>query len=167
MFGRWWFEPLRERLFAKGDLKYVVLDLLNEKPRHGYEVIRALEERCGGFYAPSPGAVYPVLQLLEDLGLVAAAQQDGKKVYSVTDEGRAFLAQRQEVVEDIWKRTDDCWGGRCAAGWRDLARELRLLGWLIRHHGRHRHLSQEQLGRAREIIARARREVEDVLAREV
>src|SRR5262245_30800963 len=85
------FEGLRDRIFEKGDLKSVILQLLKEKPRHGYEVIRALEERFGGFYSPSPGAVYPTLQMLEDLGYTSVVSQDGKKVYTITDEGLKFL----------------------------------------------------------------------------
>ncbi len=85
------FGPRRGRVFEKGDLKYVILDLLKDKPSHGYEVIRALEERSRGFYSPSPGSVYPTLQLLEDLGYVSATQRDGKKVYEITDEGRQAL----------------------------------------------------------------------------
>src|SRR6478672_8243452 len=94
----------RSQMFESGEVKFVILRLLNEKPRHGYEVIRALEERFGGLYTPSPGAVYPTLQLLEDLGYVTAQQQDGKRVYSITAEGRRFLAEREDVVEDIRSR---------------------------------------------------------------
>jgi DNA-binding PadR family transcriptional regulator len=82
------FERFHGRLFEKGDLKYVVLQLLSERAAHGYEVIKALEERFGGMYTPSAGAVYPTLQMLEDMGYVTSEQQDGKRVYSITDEGR-------------------------------------------------------------------------------
>ena len=71
-----------ERFFGRGDLKYVILDLLKDQPRHGYDIIRALEDRMGGQYRPSPGSVYPTLQMLEDLGYVTSSQQEGKKVYS-------------------------------------------------------------------------------------
>src|SRR6476469_8392267 len=74
------------RMFEQGDLKYVILQLLEEKPRHGYEIIKALEERFGGAYSPSAGTVYPTLTLLEDLGYARVTfAAGGKKVYSITD----------------------------------------------------------------------------------
>src|SRR5919199_6025245 len=103
------FGPRRGRVFEKGDLKYVILDLLKDEPSHGYELIRALEERFRGFYSPSPGSVYPTLQLLEDLGYVRSDQQNGKKVYSITDEGRKFLEEHLQSVEDIWGRVGGGW----------------------------------------------------------
>jgi DNA-binding PadR family transcriptional regulator len=99
--GRW----RGGRMFEQGDLRYVVLRLLEEKPRHGYEIIKALEERFGGAYAPSPGAVYPTLQLLEDLGYTRIVPgPEGKKVYEITDEGRAHLAENQATVDTIFDR---------------------------------------------------------------
>jgi hypothetical protein len=79
--------PRRGRMFERGDLKYVILDLLEDGPSHGYAVIRNLEERSRGFYSPSPGTVYPTLQLLEDMGHVTSTQQDGKKIYAITTSG--------------------------------------------------------------------------------
>ena len=77
------------RLFEQGDLKYVILRLLEEKPRHGYEIIKDLESRFGGSYAPSPGTVYPTLTMLEDLGYARVVPEEGgKKIYEITDEGR-------------------------------------------------------------------------------
>ena len=99
--GRW----RGGRMFEQGDLRYVVLRLLEEKPRHGYEIIKALEERFGGAYAPSPGTVYPTLQLLEDLGYARVVPgPEGKKVYEITDEGRAYLAENRETVDSIFDR---------------------------------------------------------------
>ena len=69
-------------MFESGEVKFVILRLLKEKPRHGYEVIKALEEKLGGYYTPSAGTVYPTLQLLEDEGYVRAVETEGKKVYS-------------------------------------------------------------------------------------
>ena len=97
----------QESPFQKGDLKYVILDLIKDKPRYGYEIIRILEERSHGFYAPSPGAVYPTLQLLEEMGYITATQQDGKKVYTITEEGRLFLDTREEFAEGIKKHMRD------------------------------------------------------------
>jgi DNA-binding PadR family transcriptional regulator len=85
-------------------MKYVILKLLNDKPMHGYEVMKALEERTRGCYKPSPGTVYPTLQWLEDEGLVQIREVDGKKVYEINDAGRAFLEDNRSTVEDIFDR---------------------------------------------------------------
>lgn len=94
----------RKRVVKKGDLKYVLLGLLADEPMHGYEVIRRLEEESAGLYSPSPGSVYPTLQMLEDQGLVSSEQRDGKRVYEITDEGRAFLDEHTERTDDIFSR---------------------------------------------------------------
>lgn len=87
------------RMFGRGDLKYALLGLLLDRPKHGYEMIKDLEERSGGFYTPSAGAVYPTLQLLEDRGWVTAETVEGKKVYAITDAGRAAQAEHQARAE--------------------------------------------------------------------
>lgn len=84
------------RMFGRGDLKYALLGLLQEHPKHGYEMIKDLEDRSGGFYSPSAGAIYPTLQLLEDRGWVSVEVIEGKKVYTISDEGRKALAEYQE-----------------------------------------------------------------------
>ena len=105
--GRW----RGARMFEQGDLRLVVLRLLEEKPRHGYEIIKALEERFGGTYAPSPGVVYPTLQLLEDLGYARIVPgAEGKKTYEITDAGRAYLAENQDTVDSIFERISKLMG---------------------------------------------------------
>ena len=94
----------RWQWFESGDMKYVILKLLREKPMHGYEVMKALEEHTSGCYKPSPGTVYPTLQWLEDEGLVRGKEVEGKKVYEITDAGRAFLDEHRTVVDDIFDR---------------------------------------------------------------
>ncbi len=151
------------RVFGKGDLKYVILDLLKDRPAHGYELIRALEERFRGFYSPSPGSVYPTLQLLEDMGYVSAAQQDGKKVYSITEEGRKFLEENRRSVEDIWGRADAGWDPELAAEMRELWREVGGLGRLFGGEMRAGRVDREKLRRVQEVISRTAREIEDIL----
>jgi DNA-binding PadR family transcriptional regulator len=100
--------PRRGRVFEQGDLKYVILRLLAEKPRHGYEIIKELEERFGGAYAPSAGTVYPTLSLLEDLGYATVTPEEGgKKVYSITPAGEKYLEENKSAVEDIFERIQD------------------------------------------------------------
>ena len=81
-------------MYGRGDLKFVLLELLKDQPKHGYEMIKDLEGRAGGFYTPSAGAVYPTLQLMEDRGWVTSASIDGKKVYTITEAGQQALAER-------------------------------------------------------------------------
>ncbi|MBI4495232.1 MAG: PadR family transcriptional regulator [Chloroflexi bacterium] len=167
MFGKAWvlgFGPWRERLFEKGDLKVIILDLLKDKPRHGYEIIRSLEERSGGLYAPSPGAVYPTLQMLEDMGYVTVVQQDGKKIYTITEEGRRFLAEREQRVEDIWGRASGWCGPGLGDEVQEMVHELRDLARLFRRYGRGRWADPEKLRRIREVVSRACHDIEAILA---
>jgi DNA-binding PadR family transcriptional regulator len=94
-------------VFHHGALRLVVLALIAEGPRHGYEIIKAIEERLAGSYSPSPGVIYPTLTLLQDLGHVTVQENDGKKRYSITDEGRAFLAANQPAVDAAMARMQD------------------------------------------------------------
>jgi DNA-binding PadR family transcriptional regulator len=96
------------RVFDQGDLRWVILKLISEKPSHGYELIKAIEERLGGAYSPSPGVIYPTLTLLEELGLVSVVQSEGaKKAYAITTEGEVALQENQAAVEAIFKRIAD------------------------------------------------------------
>ncbi|MGD0639831.1 MAG: PadR family transcriptional regulator [Roseiarcus sp.] len=115
-FGRHWrggFGSREGRMFDSGDLKLVILALVAEKPRHGYEIIKDLGERVGGGYSPSPGVVYPTLTLIEDMGYATAAQdQGGRKLYTLTAEGEAFLAANRAQIDAIFARLDGAEGGR-------------------------------------------------------
>ncbi|WP_257638141.1 PadR family transcriptional regulator [Janthinobacterium sp. UMAB-56] len=96
-----------ERVFGRGDLPLIVLALIEISPRHGYEIIKAIEERCGGAYAPSPGAVYPTLTLLEEQDYVTSGESaSGKKLYTITDMGRAYLDENRAQVDGILARLD-------------------------------------------------------------
>ncbi len=97
----------RRQWFGSGDMKYVILRTIKDKPMHGYEVMKALEDKTRGCYTPSPGTVYPTLQWLEDEGLVQSEDRDGKKVYSITDAGREFLEENKSSVEEIFDRLDE------------------------------------------------------------
>jgi len=97
----------RRRLFDGGELRLVLLQLIADKPRHGYDLIRAMEERTGGGYVPSPGVVYPTLTLLTEMGFVQEQVSDGaRKLFEVTAEGSAHLAERAKELEAIFARLD-------------------------------------------------------------
>ena len=96
------------RMFEGGELRLVLLKLIGDEPRHGYDLIRAIEDLTGGEYAPSPGVVYPTLTLLQDMGFIEEAAGEGpRKPFQATDEGRAHLAERSEEVEALLERLQD------------------------------------------------------------
>lgn len=106
MAGRLRGGPFRGgRFFGHGDLRLVILSLLEERPRHGYDIIKAIEEKSGGMYQPSAGTVYPTLTLLEEMGLAhATPDEGGKRVYEITEAGREHLVQHRSAVDDIFSR---------------------------------------------------------------
>jgi DNA-binding PadR family transcriptional regulator len=100
--------PGRKRMFEGGELRLVLLKLIVDEPRHGYDLIRAIEEMTGGEYAPSPGIVYPTLTMLEEMGLIDQQKSpDSKKVFAATEEGRAHLADNREHAEELIERLMD------------------------------------------------------------
>ncbi len=95
----------RRRMFEGGELRLVLLKLIADEPRHGYQLIKAIEDMTGGDYAPSPGIVYPTLSMLEDLGFVTEAHSpEAKRTYEATDEGRAHLAENEDEVDKLLER---------------------------------------------------------------
>jgi len=148
----------RRQWFESGDMKYVILKLLQDKPRHGYEVMKELEDRMHGCYSPSPGTVYPTLQWLEDEGLVTGREVDGKKIYEINDAGRQFLQEHRDVVDDIFDRVRDAVdrvaGGAMADVNRAAGRVLKAAyraGWKVDDAARKR---------VADILARAAEEIE-------
>ena len=98
----------RRRMFESGELRLVLLKLIADEPRHGYDLIRAIEELTGGEYAPSPGVIYPTLTLLQDMGLIEEAKEKGpRKPFQVTDEGRKLLEEKADEVEALFERLEE------------------------------------------------------------
>ena len=134
----------------RGDVKFFILEVLEKGPRHGYDVISALEEKTGGKYRPSPGSVYPTLQLLEDGGFATSETIDGKRVYTITDAGRALLKDRApEVAPD---RTEED----------DLRSVFFKLAEAVRQAASVAGTAEQ--AKLREILTSARREIYKVLA---
>ena len=92
------------RMLAQGDLRLIALALIAEQPRHGYEIIKMLEDKTAGWYAPSPGIVYPTLTYLEEAGYVTAQTEGAKKLYTITDLGRAYLDENRDFVDAVLER---------------------------------------------------------------
>lgn len=147
------------RMFDPGALRLVVLGLIAEEPRHGYDIIRALETKFQGAYSPSPGAIYPMLQMLEEADLVSSQANGNKRLYTITEEGRAYLAEHADELERInaqMARMADRMGNAAIGdAMRDLRRvlhdKLRGEGW-----------TSEQIARAGAILARAKADLEDL-----
>jgi DNA-binding PadR family transcriptional regulator len=97
----------RKRMFEGGELRLVLLKLIADEPRHGYQLIRAIEDLTEGDYAPSPGVVYPTLAMLEDMGLIRERKsKDTKKVFEATDEGRVHLEENEDEVEELFEKLE-------------------------------------------------------------
>lgn len=92
------------KLFDAGALRYIVLQLISEKPRHGYEIIKEIEEQIGGGYSPSPGVIYPLLSMLQDQGYVSVTPDGNKNLHAITPEGKAFLEENRSFVDAIQER---------------------------------------------------------------
>lgn len=135
------------RLLEHGDLRFVVLALVAEQPRHGYELIKELEERTGGAYRPSAGVIYPTLSLLEDEGLVRQTAGDtGRKLYEPTDEGRKLLEGSRPHVDAIFARIAEVAESSGASRPR-IARAMMNLGMALRTRLSHGEVTAEEIDR--------------------
>ena len=108
------------RMLAQGDLRLLALALIAQAPRHGYEIIKLVEEKTADWYSPSPGIVYPTLTYLEEAGYVTAATEGSKKLYTITDEGRAYLEENGDLVKVVLERLTSL--GERISRWRRAAR---------------------------------------------
>lgn len=159
------------RFFGRGDMKFALLALLQERPMHGYEMIKALEEKSGGFYTPSPGSIYPTLQLLEDRGMVTVNEVEAKKVYSITDAGRTLLSERQSQQQQQhgpefgppWMRHRGPGGNRFSPELQALRSEAMEVMRLLTIAGRMSFQDPEQLAKLRTIIERTRKDLTDMI----
>ncbi|MDA8038335.1 MAG: PadR family transcriptional regulator [Actinomycetota bacterium] len=143
---------------SRGDVRAAVLLLVAEQPMHGYQIIRELSERSGGIWSPSPGSVYPTLQLLADEGLLASKEEDGKRVFSITDAGRAVLADRGPAERTPWEAvaagTDSA-----VADLKFLAVQVVVAARQVEHAG-----TRSDVDKVTEILTDARRAIYKVLA---
>ena len=150
----------RSQMFESGEVKFVILRLLKEKPRHGYEVIKALEEKMGGYYTPSAGTVYPTLQLLEDEGYIRAEDSDGKKVYHVTPEGERYLEQHRHLLDEILDRVRETVRDFTGGGIGEVQGAFAQLAATTFRKAWRRGPDDPALKRVAEILRKAKEEVE-------
>jgi DNA-binding PadR family transcriptional regulator len=147
------------RLFASGDLRFLLLELIAEKPRHGYELIKAIEEKLGGAYSPSPGIIYPMLTLLEETGLATVTNEGTRKLYSITEEGRKSLEENRAAVDAILHRMAGI-GSAARPAERDPQIMRAIQNFRMALGLRAGNLTPEQRSRIVEIIDQAAREIE-------
>ena len=162
-FGGAFGENARERLFDSGELRLVILALLAEKPSYGYEIIKAIEERLSGGYAPSPGVVYPTLTLLEEEGYATVSSAEGgKKLYTVTELGNEFLKTNQATIKAIFGRMEQA--GKAFGRGRSpqIMRALMNLKFALKMRAGQGNLSAEQTRKITEAIDAAARVISEV-----
>jgi DNA-binding PadR family transcriptional regulator len=165
-FGPFGPPPRAER----GGVRYLILDAIADQPRHGYDVIQAISERSGGTYKPSPGVVYPTLQMLEEMGHAtlgggpgAGAEREARKVYAITDEGRRDLEEHRHEVTDFYDRSaPQDWGWQFES-FHDLKHELMGSLRSFKRAALHGRLSADVQDRVIEIVRDALRRIDDVL----
>ena len=152
------------RMFDQGDLKYVILQLLADKPRHGYEIIKELEERSGGAYSPSPGTVYPTLTMLEEMGYATATQEEGggKRIYEITQAGRDYLVENRSTVDDIFERIAEFGSSFFGGGMMEVNHAFKDLGRATYTTAPRHARDAERLKRIKEVLQRAAREIEEI-----
>jgi DNA-binding PadR family transcriptional regulator len=151
----------RRRMFDGGELKLVLLALIAEQPRHGYDLIRAIEEATGGAYAPSAGVVYPTLTMLGDMGQIEEAPSDGnRKIFAATAEGRRVLEEKAEEVAMLVDRLSRVGAVRARTDGIAVRRAVHNLKNVLRHKLAHEGVSQETINAAVALIDEAAGKIE-------
>ena len=151
----------RGRMFESGELRLVLLKLIADEPRHGYDLIRAIEDLTGGEYAPSPGVIYPTLTLLQDMGLIEEAAGEGpRKPFQVTDEGRKHLEEREEEIEALFERLRDLAPREGTSAGPAIGRAVKNLMTALRHRIGRDGLNDELLHEIAGILDEAAQKIE-------
>jgi DNA-binding PadR family transcriptional regulator len=150
-------------MFESGQLRLVLLKLIADQPRHGYDLIRAIEELTHGSYAPSPGIVYPTLTLLQDMGLIEEAGADGpRKAFAATAEGLALLVEKADEVDALFARLSGAGDGRRRAGGRPIQRAVGNLLSALWHRVTAEEVSEDRLHDIAAILDDAAQRIERI-----
>jgi len=153
----------KRRMFGQGELRLALLALVRDEPRHGYELIKAIEELTGGEYAPSPGAVYPTLQMLEDEGVIAEAKSKGsKKPFEATVDGIAELDERADEVEKLMRRLSRMGDKHQRVRSSDLFRAMGNLGSVIKNRAKAGKLDKAAIDEIVDIIDEVAKRIERI-----
>ncbi|MBI4283946.1 MAG: PadR family transcriptional regulator [Chloroflexi bacterium] len=163
MFGRRSFSegPGSRGPFFRGVFNYIILQYLKDRPKHGYEIIRELEEHFHGLYAPSAGTIYPRLQSLEKRGLVTSVEMDTKRVYSITDAGLCYLTEHHEILAKTRDRLNELANPESEKEVLTALLEFRTLARTVKwEFGK---LDADKLARITQALSRANQEIDEIL----
>ncbi|HEY4241216.1 MAG TPA: PadR family transcriptional regulator [Kofleriaceae bacterium] len=164
-FPRDFFEMLghRPQRAERGGVRYLVLDAIADTPRHGYEIMSVISDKTRGAYKPSPGVIYPTLQLLEELGHVKVTEKDDKKVYAITAAGTRDLDEHKDEVAGFYEQSDDDVWEDQIDNLRFFMERMRSLGRAFRRSARRGRLSPETMAKVKQILDDATTKLEAVL----
>jgi len=155
-FGRW----MRGRILDSGDLRFIILSLVAEKPRHGYEIIKAIEDQLGGVYSPSPGVVYPNLTLLEEMGYISVTPVGNKKEYGITPEGLAYLKANKADADAAMSRLSEASSAYGSGPAPEIIRAMQNLRMALTVRVGKGSLSAEQVRSITAVLDRAASDIE-------
>jgi DNA-binding PadR family transcriptional regulator len=150
------------RLFDNGELRLVILSFIAEKPSHGYEIIKGIEEQMGGSYVPSPGVVYPTLSMLEDEGFATVNSEGGKKLYTITDAGRAELKTNKARIEQLLGRIRQVGEAFGSGRTPQVMRAMHNFKLALKMRFAQGDMTSDQIKRVAEIIDNAAKEIESI-----
>ena len=151
----------RKRVFEAGELRLVLLRLIAEQPRHGYDLIRAIEELTHATYAPSPGVVYPTLTMLQDMGLIREQEAEGsRKLFAVTAEGEAYLAERKDEIDALMSRLEGMGESKRKAGGAPIKRAVGNLLSALWHRATREDMDEDRLHEIAAILDEAAQKIE-------
>ena len=151
----------RRRMFGSGELRLVLLKLIADEPRHGYDLIRAIEEITHGTYAPSPGVVYPTLTMLQDMGLIEESPAEGnRKLFAATAEGRAHLADKADEIEALMERLSGLGANQRRAGGAPIKRAVGNLLSALWHRVTREEMDEDRLHEIAAILDDAAQRIE-------
>ena len=160
--GGWGERPRgRRRMFGSGELRLVLLKLIADEPRHGYDLIRAIEELTHGDYAPSPGVVYPTLTMLQDMSLIEEQAAEGsRKKFAVTNEGREHLEENADEVEALFERLEEHGSSRRRSSRPEIGRAIGNLMTALRNRVAHEGWNEDLLDEVTDILDDAAKRIE-------
>jgi DNA-binding PadR family transcriptional regulator len=165
-WGAWGNAPWarRGRFFETGEVRIAILSLLSEGPKHGYELMKALESRSGGSYRVSAGTMYPTLAQLEDEGMIVSEQKDGRRVYQLTESGKKELEGEKETADRIWRRASqwEDWGQWMSPGVAIISGSVGALIKAAFRVMKHSGDDPELRRKVEDILDRARKDLEDL-----
>jgi DNA-binding PadR family transcriptional regulator len=164
MLSDWWRGPAPRA--ERGTVRWLVLDAISAQPRHGYEIIQSIGEKSNGAYKPSPGVIYPTLQMLEELGHARTILRDERKVYEITDEGRRELAAHQEELTEFYEGQSDAGWESNAEDFVHVAKHVKRVAQLFKRAMQRGGVRPTTLRKARRVLDEALQKLEELLSQE-